>query len=303
MKGLALTAMRTGFQLGSAVAPRTTGRIALGLFRRPFDPMGPNPRKAQVIETGRAHFAKAESHRIRHGKGHVQAYRFRPDPARDRGETIGLVHGWANQAFFMRAFVDGLTEAGFRVVALDLPAHGDSTGSETDPLDSARALQAVAAALGPFDGLVGYSFGGAVAAFAAEGRPPLGAGLAVKRLAFVSAPDAIVDITRRFGAMTGLGKAAQSAFEHVLTKRAGRPVDDLKVSGIIARLGLPTLVVHARDDREIPFGDAEALAQASATTRFMPVDGLGHRRILYAPEVVSAVADFMQASENPRVPG
>ena len=301
MKGLALTAMRTGFQLGSAVAPRTTGRIALGLFRRPFDPMGPNPRKAKVIETGRARFAKAESHRIRYGGGYVQAYRFLPAPALDRGETVGIVHGWANQAYFMRAFVDGLTEAGFRVVALDLPAHGDSTGKETDPLDGARALLAVAAALGPFDGLVGYSFGGAVAAFAVEGRPPLAGGLAVKRLAFVSAPDAIVDITRRFGAMTGLGEAAQSAFEHVLTERSGRPVDDLKVSRILSQLDLPVLVVHARDDREIPFSDAEALARANATTRFLPVDGLGHRRILYAPEVVSAVADFMQSIDTPRV--
>ncbi|CEJ09804.1 Alpha/beta hydrolase family protein [bacterium YEK0313] len=302
MKRLALTAMRTGFQLGSAVAPRTTGRIALGLFRRPFDPMGPNPRKAQVIETGRARFAAAESHRIRYGSGHVQAYRFLPDPALDRGQTIGLVHGWANQAYFMRAFVDGLTAAGFRVVALDLPAHGDSTGRETDPLDGARALQAVAAALGPFDGLVGYSFGGSVTAFALEGRRPLTASLAVKRLALVSAPDAIVDITRRFGAMTGLGKAAQSAFEQVLTRRSGRSVDELNVSRIIGKLDLPILVVHARDDREIPFSDAEALARASATTRLLPVDGLGHRRILYAPEVVSAVAAFMQGLENPRFP-
>ena len=302
MKRLALTAMRTGFQFGSAVAPRTTGRIALGLFRRPFDPMGPNPRKAQVIEAGRTRFAAAESHRIRHGSGHVQAYRFLPDPTLDRGQTVGLVHGWANQAYFMRAFVDGLTAAGFRVVALDLPAHGDSTGRETDPLDGARALQAVAAALGPFDGLVGYSFGGSVTAFAVEGRRPLTTALAVKRLALVSAPDAIVDITRRFGAMTGLGKAAQSAFEQVLTRRSGRSVDDLSVSRIIAKLDLPVLVVHARDDREIPFSDAEALAQASATTRFLPVDGLGHRRILYAPEVVSAVAGFMQGLENPRFP-
>uniref|UniRef100_UPI001952B1AA hypothetical protein n=1 Tax=Streptococcus pneumoniae TaxID=1313 RepID=UPI001952B1AA len=70
---------------------------------------GPNAKKQQVIETGRQLFAGAESRRIPHAGGHVQAYHFRPKPEEDRGETVAVVHGWANQAYFMRAFVEGLT--------------------------------------------------------------------------------------------------------------------------------------------------------------------------------------------------
>lgn len=294
MKSLALKAMRTGFQLGSVVAPRAAGRIALRLFRKPFDPMGPSDKKQQVIAAGRQLFAGAESHRVRHADGHVQAYHFRPKPEADRGETVAVVHGWANRAYFMRAFIEGLTAAGFRVVAFDLPAHGDSTGSGTDPFDGARALQAVAAVFGPLHGVVAYSFGGAVAAFAVDGKPPLAEPLAVGRLALISAPDAIVDITRRFGQMTGLGQAAQSAFERALSARGGRPLDELKVSTMLARNDTPTLIVHSRDDREIPFADAERLARASSTAEFAPVDRLGHRRILYAPEVIGRVVAFMQ---------
>ncbi|QCI66659.1 alpha/beta hydrolase [Phreatobacter stygius] len=301
MKSLALKAMRTGFQFGSAVAPRATGRIALRLFRRPFDPMGPSDKKQQVIETGRARFAGAESRRIRHAKGHVQAYRFLPKPEQDRGETVAVVHGWANQAYFMSAFIEGLTAAGFRVVAFDLPAHGDSSGTETDPFDGARALQAVAAAFGPLHGVVAYSFGGAVTAVAVDGKPPLSGPLDAGRIAFISAPDAIVDITRRFGAMTGLGRAAQSAFEKALSLRGGRALDDLRTSAMFESRDIPLLVVHSRDDREIPFTDAERLARAGSATAFAPVDRLGHRRILYAPDVIERVVEFMQSPIPPRL--
>lgn len=293
MKGLAFKALRTGMRLGSALAPAATGRIALRLFRTPFDPMGPSPRKQEVIDAGRRAFLAAEPHRIAHGAGHVQAYRFQPEASRDRGETVALIHGWASQAFFMRAFAADLVQAGFRVVAFDLPAHGDSTGRVTDPIDSALALHAVAEALGPFHGIVAYSFGGAVAAVAIEGAAPLAGPVPIGRLALVAAPNAIEDVTRRFGELAGLGPRAQTSFEDQLTSRGGRSLDSLRVGRILAESGLPLLVVHSRDDREIPFADGETLAKASETAILNPVDGLGHRRILYAPEVTGRVTEFM----------
>ncbi|QCK86734.1 alpha/beta fold hydrolase [Phreatobacter aquaticus] len=293
MKGLAFKALRTGMQVGSVLAPQTTGRVALRLFRTPFDPMGPNARKQAVVEEGRQAFAAAESHRIPFGAGHVQAYRFMPDPAQDRGETVALVHGWANQAYFMRSFAADLVQAGFRVLAFDLPAHGDSSGRVTDPFDSARALHALAAELGPLHGIVAYSFGGAVTAVAIEGTAPLAGPVPASRIALVSVPNAIEDVTRRFGELAGLGPRAQTSFEDQLTSRGGRSLDSLRVGRILAGSGLPFLVVHSRDDREIPFADGEKLADAGGNGVLYPVDGLGHRRILYAPEVTGRITSFM----------
>jgi pimeloyl-ACP methyl ester carboxylesterase len=293
MKGLAFKALRTGLQLGSVVAPRTTGRVALRLFRTPFDPMGPNARKQAAVEEGRQTFAAAEVHRIPLEAGHVQAYRFMPDPAQDRSQTVALVHGWANQAFFMRAFAADLVQAGFRVLAFDLPAHGDSSGRMTDPFDGARALQAVADALGSLHGIVAYSFGGAVTAVAIEGAAPLAGPVAASRIALVAAPNAIEDVTRRFGELAGLGPRAQTSFEDQLTSRGGRSLDSLRVGRILAESGRPLLVIHSRDDREIPFADSEKLARSGGNAVLHPVDGLGHRRILYAPEVTARVTAFM----------
>jgi len=44
------------------------------------------------------------------------------------GKTVLLVHGWSANQTDMFYYVPPLVEQGFRVVALDLPAHGEATG-------------------------------------------------------------------------------------------------------------------------------------------------------------------------------
>ena len=54
-----------------------------------------------------------------------------------------------------------------------------------------------------------------------------------------------------------------------------------------------TLFVHDRDDAEVAFGSGLALARAWKDARLVATRGLGHRRILRAPEVVQDAIDFI----------
>ena len=56
---------------------------------------------------------------------------------------------------------------------------------------------------------------------------------------------------------------------------------------------MPVLVVHDTDDREVPYADGERLAGVFGA-RLLTTNGLGHRRILYAPEVLAAVVEFIE---------
>ena len=52
---------------------------------------------------------------------------------------------------------------------------------------------------------------------------------------------------------------------------------------------LPILVIHAEDDKEVAFSNAEALARGwGPHVRLMRANGSGHRRIVSAPEVTAA---------------
>src|SRR5215475_7296630 len=50
------------------------------------------------------------------------------------GPTVLLVLGWSGSASQMSHFIGPLVKAGFNAVAVDLPAHGQSGGSQTTVL-------------------------------------------------------------------------------------------------------------------------------------------------------------------------
>jgi pimeloyl-ACP methyl ester carboxylesterase len=48
------------------------------------------------------------------------------------GPTVLLAHGWESRRTHWSAFVPALTAAGYRAVAIDAPAHGDSPGETSN---------------------------------------------------------------------------------------------------------------------------------------------------------------------------
>ncbi len=53
------------------------------------------------------------------------------------------------------------------------------------------------------------------------------------------------------------------------------------------------LVVHDVGDRIVPFSDGESIAHAAPAGTLVSTHGLGHHRILRAPEVLGAVVPFV----------
>lgn len=75
--------------------------------------------------------------------------------------------------------------------------------------------------------------------------------------------------------------------------RIGLSWDELDVTGPHTPR-VPALVIHDRDDREVPFADGEAVAHAWPNVTLHQVTGLGHRRLLKDPDVIARTAAFLQ---------
>jgi pimeloyl-ACP methyl ester carboxylesterase len=224
--------------------------------------------------------------------GSVQAYVFEPEE-RAPTRTVLLVHGWTGDAASMTGFVEPLLAAGFRVVAFDLPGHGASTGRELNIPLGVASLAAVARVFGPFHAIVTHSFGGAITLAALAGSVRGQPVVSADRLVLISAPSSITRITRQFGHAIGLGRRGQAALERRIHIVAGNPVEAFEGPLQLKAIGLQTLVIHDRQDRELGFAHAEALEQAGPFVRLEATDGLGHRRILKARPVAESVACFV----------
>lgn len=272
-----LVALRAVFRTVGHVAPETAARWAETLF---CTPPRHQPRAADeaFLATGR-HFT------VRSGPETLAAWEWpggRPD-----ARTVVLAHGWGSRAGRFSAMGQALTARGFRVVAYDAPAHGRSTGRLASLIEFARALRAVSDAVGPVSAVVGHSLG------AAAGVLALRDGLAAPRAVLIAAPADVVRFSTAFADHLRIPAAARTAMRRNLEVRLNARWDDLHLPAIVRGLSAAALVVHDRNDTDVPFGQAEEIAAAWPGARLLATHGLGHRAVLRDAGVVRATAGFL----------
>ncbi len=294
----ALDVIRPVMKVGSVLAPGVTGRVAFRLFCRTQRPAAIGDRQRAMIDRAEERLVEAQRVDVAHAGGAVATYTFPAAGETERGVVL-LVHGWTGRAAFMSSFIDPLRACGFRVVAVDLPGHGRSSGRTLHVPLAIGALSAVHAATGPWHGLVGHSFGGLVATSLIAGGVNGHAAIPLQRLVLIAAPESAKKIFGQFGKSIGLNARAQSAYEGRVLTVAGQPIEAFSGAEQLRQAQVPTLILHAPDDKEVDFASAEAFARAGDFVTVRPLPGLGHRRILYAPQsVAQAVAHLASRNEE-----
>lgn len=227
------------------------------------------------------HEAEARCERLTFGEGLSAA-------SWGEGERkVMIVHGWESRATQMYAFVEPLVDAGYQVIAIDAPLHGRSGGSETHPVAFARAILAASNELGPFEGVIGHSMGGAAISIAME------LGAKFERSVLISAPSCMYDVLKAFGQFMGLSETCQRRFIRTVENKVGRPSKELDVGKIFAELQPEALLVHADNDREIPHRAMQTIAGQHPGVQTLTVNGLGHRKILRDPDISATIANYI----------
>jgi pimeloyl-ACP methyl ester carboxylesterase len=288
----ALRVIRPIVKVGSRVAPRLVGNLAFRAFCTPPRVNGLDEAQRKMIGRAEARMDHAERLRVPFEGGAVQAYRFRTQAQTARGAVM-LIHGWTGRAAFMSAFVEPLNAEGFDVVAVDLPGHGRSEGRMLHVPLGVAALSAVHAKLGPWHGVVAHSFGGALATALVSGAIPRFPAVPVDKLVLIATPSSMPELFAWFGETIGLSPRGRHWLDANVLRLAGRELSDFEGDRMLAEAKVPTLVLHAPDDKEVAYRSAERLAAAGPHVRLQPMKGLGHRRILYAPQTVQAAVGFM----------
>lgn len=265
-------ALRAGMGALEAVAPALAERVAERLFMTP--PRHPQPAAERAALEGGEPFA------LRAAGTTVRGRRLGEGPA------VLLVHGWGGRGGQLAAFAPPLVAAGCSVVAFDGPGHGESGGRTTNLARLANTIGAVARRFGG-RAAIGHSFGGAALALA------LHRGLSLDAAVLVGAPRTPRGFFDPFCEALGLGDATRDGVRRRVERNVGIPMDDLDLPRFAGAFAVPALVVHDRADAEVPFEHGAAIAAAWPGAQLLSTEGLGHRRILRHPGVVSEVASFV----------
>jgi pimeloyl-ACP methyl ester carboxylesterase len=221
-----------------------------------------------------------------------------------------FIHGAGGNRLHWPPGLRRLPEA--HTYALDLPGHGKSPGSEERTIDELaerllawrRGLRLRGAVL------AGHSMGAAIALTAAIGEPQSFAGLVLigagARLqvnptllqqtghleTFPAAVEQILDWSFASQAEPRLVAQARRRLVDAgpaVLHRDLAACDGFNISGRLAEVRQPTLIIVGGQDRMTPPRLSEALQQGISGSRLETVEGAGHMVMLERPEAVAAL--------------
>lgn len=281
VRDLTMPLLRTSLRLASTLAPAATARWAEARFLRPlkFD------HSAGELQA----LAQGQRFTVANGGRQLVAWSFGSPAA----PAVVMSHGWSGRGAQFRSFLEPLLREGFRVVLFDYPGHGFSEGRSASLVEFAEALGAVCAHLtesgGRLHGLVGHSFGSpAIGVALKQGR------IAADRVVLLAPPASLLDYSRRFARHLGLSELVRKRVEGRLERRLGLPLQSLELPEAVAGIAAAALIIHDKEDAEVPFHEGEKVARSWPRAEFLATRGLGHRALLRDPWVIRKTLDFLR---------
>ena len=270
---------RAELALVSTLAPQRAVDIAARHFSTPprFEHTA---RERELLSTGLRYDVESK-------RGRIAAWRF----GRGDRPAVVLVHGWGGRGAQLGAFVPALLDAGYQVIAFDHVGHGHSEGAHATLVhfwDGLDAVIAEAEARGTLvHGLLGHSLGAAaIGAWLNDTGRSL-------RTVLVAPPISVERYSGYFARRMGIAEPVRRQMQEHFERMLGRRWAEFELPTAVANVRAPALVIHDKEDREVNYGSGLALARAWKGARLVSTSGLGHRRVLRAPEVVQDAVDFI----------
>lgn len=205
------------------------------------------------------------------------------------GATILLVHGWAGRGTqFGWSLVKPLVESGYRVLTFDAPAHGKTSGQQTNGFEIAEAIATVAAKESPIDSIIAHSLGVASTVLA------LNQGIPIRKIVCMAGLCWLSSSVTTFSQLARLSVQQENQLFSMMEDKFGRDVWEIfSVDKQVASLNIPALLFHDRGDRESSLKESQAIADAWVGSQLVITEGLGHKRILRDPQVIERTVNFI----------
>ncbi|WKZ59673.1 MAG: alpha/beta hydrolase [Cyclobacteriaceae bacterium] len=275
MKTLMLSLVRLYYSLYSVINPRRAGAKAFRLFQK--------TRKLPLKKAELGFYNQARSFTVTYPHENLHAY----ETGNPEGKLVVIVHGWESNAGSMGAIANMLAHEGYRVVALDLPAHGKSTLTHTNLYACREALRALIFHLNPTApfSIVSHSFGSAVSTYALSGSR-----YEVDQFIMLTSPNRLIDIFNEFKNIIGLGnkayqyllnKAESILNERVETVTVEDKARDIRVKAIT--------ILHDINDKVLPYANSLRLGSKLPQAELITLKDVGHYRMLWNADVIKRI--------------
>ena len=270
--------MRFGFSVGGRLSPSVAGKLAYKLWFTP--PRFKIPTREKTILAS----AQLNTHQINDNE--IVTFSWGQDKTEQ--PLVLLVHGWSGRGTQLASFVQPLLDAGYRVLSFDAPAHGQSSGKQTNLYEIADVIVKLQKQYGAIDATITHSFGGPCIAVAMQ------RGFETNRIVSISPPSTTIGLIEKFNNALYVPKQAAVRMIALIEDKYSKEIwDSISMVNTIVGCAVPGLVIHDENDVDIPWQEGESIALSWNNAPFIKTSGLGHRRILRDPHVIESAVTFI----------
>ena len=212
---------------------------------------------------------------------------------------ILLVHGWEGAATDFSLFFIPLVEAGFEVIAVDLPGHGHSAFSQLNAMMTADIIAELNNRFGKFSGVIGHSFGAFSLGYALSKFDQF------SEIPFISigSPTRLKTILSEFSKVVGFKDLQLQYINTKIEKKYKIRVSDFEQGKFMKAHNGPVMVIHDKNDKMVPIDRINDIQSETSGPVFMITEGLGHNRILRNKEVIAKAVSFIKKfPHQPNIP-
>ena len=276
------TLVRAFFQAFGSLFPRPTGLLAYRIFGTPRWRARHKRPDALILAARLVDFPFQNEI--------VKCYEWGDT---DAPKTILFAHGWESRGTALRMYVPELMQRGFKIVAFDALAHGDSTGKTNNLLTNARTIAALSKHYGGFYGAIAHSFGCSSIVYAMQF---LDKEMTIKRLVFLAVPPSSIKIVKDVFKIFTLPKPAQKVFIQHIEQITGHSIElsDVATTGEQVKVE-KLLLIHDEKDEVTDIIAAKRVEAAWKNALLLITSGYGHFRIAKNPDVIRRIIGFIDA--------
>ncbi len=258
MSSFVIKSIGNALNATSLISSKYASKKALNLFA--------SPRKGRYTEEQRKVINSALFEEVSYDGLNIATYRWN-----GKGKTVLLAHGWESNASRWDYILEDLKAKNYNIIALDAPAHGQSSGKQFNAVLYSEFINVVAQKFQP-EIIMGHSVGGMASVFFMYNYQPD----SVKKMILLGAPAHFTGVFSRYKSMMGYNRRISNGLDRIVLERFGKSVDYFSAANFTKAIDAKGLIIHDKKDKIIPYEDAQLFANRYKNSELVSTVGFGH---------------------------
>ncbi|KAF2514193.1 alpha/beta fold hydrolase [Flavobacterium foetidum] len=222
-----------------------------------------------------------ETEIFHHNEHHFQTYIWKGNETK-----ILLVHGWESNAARWKKTLPHLQKSGSTIIALDAPAHGQSSGKEFNVPLYAEFINKAVEKYQP-EIIIGHSIGGAACVYHQHLFP----NTSINKMVILGAPSDLKTLIDNYISMLSLNKRMLSLLESKFINRFNFKLEDFSGQKFASQFTVPGFIAHDTSDKIVAFAEGQKIASNWKNSQFIETTGLGHG--MHNDDLYDKVIEFL----------